>query len=138
MSSQTEPPLVVISFRKHLVAMDVHTGERAWTFELGLKASAGRLVVEQGQVLFVTSGKLFCLDYATGGLRWTTDLSGVMAGKPRIMCYAGRIVLQAVGEVAGYSLEDGTQLWHDELKGFGIYEGAMAAPGVTTPIDRIQ
>jgi outer membrane protein assembly factor BamB len=127
-----------MSFKKHLVAMNAHTGERVWTFKLGLKANVGRLVVDHGLVLFATTGKLFCLDYLTGSLHWTTDLPSVVAGKPNMLVYAGCIVLLNVGEAVCFAAQDGRQLWHDKFSGFGIYEGAMAAPGVTAPIDAVQ
>lgn len=133
-----QPPLVVLSFQKRLVAMHAHTGERAWEYELPKKTDSSRVVVEQGRVLFVSDRSMLCLDYATGALLWSTPLPGSVASDPSFLVYAGCVVLCEIGEAVSLTLEDGSLRWHDDFRGYGICGGAMAAPGVTVPIDRTR
>jgi hypothetical protein len=91
------------------------------------------LRVEDHRVLYVVTKQVLCVDYRTGRLLWSAPIPWQ---RPRVLAYAGCVVLADVGEAMGISLQDGSQLWHDKFPGYGIYGGAMAAPGVTAPIDQ--
>jgi len=138
MTSSDQPaPLVVLSFKKHLVAMNVSTGERAWTHALEDKNTYGALRVEHGHVFFITAQEILCLNYLTGKRLWTSELPGAFSSSPRIITYNNCLVLLNIGEAACFAMNDGALRWHDKFRGMGIHGGAMAAPGVWTDIDRI-
>ena len=131
-------PLVVLSFKNRLVGIHAHTGQRVWTFEFDINGGRGQLRVEAGRVFFIAKSTMFCLDYGTGALLWRTVIPNALGSEPNTLCYADCIVLMGAGEAASFAMADGAKLWHDGFSGFGIYGGAMAAPGVASPIDRVH
>ncbi len=80
---------------------------------------------------------MFCLDYLTGRPRWLVDLPHSFGRNPSVLCHGGCIIVQNIGEAACFTMQDGSMRWHDKFSGLGIYEGAMAAPGVSVQIDRV-
>lgn len=125
------PPLVVSSFNKRLVAHHAHTGQRVWEFDTGLPHD-GRLLVEYALVIYAYGSDLLCLDYPTGALRWKAKLP---VFSPLLVVFAGCVVATASGEAVGVDVRTGALLWHDELQGYGLSSGAMAAPGVAAQVD---
>ena len=81
----------------------------------------------------IAKGKLLCLNYLTGELLWSVKLERV-GDIPNLLVYAGCVIVTGIGEATSFALDDGRQLWHDKFKGYGIHGGAMAAPGVASPI----
>lgn len=118
------PPLVVLTFLKRLVAMNAHTGQRAWEFETGM-SHEGRLLVEQGVVLYGWGGDLICLDYLTGALRWKAKLPP--STSQRVLIHAGCVIATGMGETACLNLQNGALIWHEKFKGYGSASGSMAA-----------
>ncbi len=131
-------PLVIISFQKQLVAVDVRSGEHAWEYDLGFKSDMGRLHVSDEQVLFLSRGRLLCLEYQSGRLSWMVELPDPFGSRAELLVYAGHAVVHNLGEAAAVDTTDGRLSWHNRFKGKKIYEGALAAPGVCTPIDRVR
>jgi outer membrane protein assembly factor BamB len=136
MNPEPNPPLVVLTFAERIVAVNAHTGERAWEFAPGLKTPYGQVRVDQDRVLFLAKGTIFCLQYVTGTLLWKASVPRGIGDEPNVLAYAGCVVVMGTGEAAGFALHDGSLLWHDPFKGYGVYGGAMAAPGVASPVDR--
>jgi outer membrane protein assembly factor BamB len=132
---QPPPPLVVMTFHDRLVAMNAHTGQRAWEFQTDANAGVGRLFVDQGLVFYVAGSSVYCVDYLTGASRWRAP-NPFTIFEANVLVYAGCLVLMANGEAACLNAQNGAQLWHDKFKGYGTLGGAMAAPGVTAQIDR--
>lgn len=131
MSEAPGDPLVVITFRERIVAVHARSGERAWEHETGFKASYQYLRVVDDRVFYVGGKQLLCLGYRSGELLWSAQLRH---DTPNILVYGGAVLVTEVGETTGYAVEDGRELWHDNFKGYGIYGGAMAAPGLASPI----
>jgi outer membrane protein assembly factor BamB len=100
-------------------------------------AKSGRLVVDQGLVLYAPQVTLYCLDYLTGALRWKVP-TGLAYGSPNMFLYADCVLLAASGEFACFNAQTGAQLWHEKStsKGALLAGNAMAAPGVAVQIDR--
>lgn len=126
------PPLVVMSLGARLVAMNAHTGQRAWEHEVPLSTLGARLFVEQGLVIYAGGGGLVCLDYLSGTLRWQATLGSVDG---RILLFAGCIICLIMGEAWCLNIQTGAQIWHEPFKGYGKISGAIAAPGVSAQVD---
>jgi outer membrane protein assembly factor BamB len=133
---QSTPPLVVVSVVDHLVAINLYTGQHVWECPMEM-ATSGRLVVDQGVVLYAPQTTLYCLDYLTGALRWKVP-TGLSYGEPNMFLYAGCLLLAASGELACFNIQTGAQLWHEKSTSKGALLGgnAMAAPGLAVQIDR--
>jgi outer membrane protein assembly factor BamB len=134
--SQHQPPfpLVVLSIPTRLVGVNAHTGQRMWECET--EGHQGRLFVEQGIVVYVTPMSVLCLDYATGAVRWKTPLPRLfVTGGSNVLVYAGCVLLMGGGEVICIALQNGAQIWRDEVKGVGQLAGAMAALGAASQVD---
>lgn len=131
---QQTPPLVVVSFGQRLVAMNAHTGQRVW--ECPTDASTGgRLLVDQGLVIYLGGRTVHCVDYLTGALRWKTP-NPLPPAAPTMLVFAGCVLLTAMGETVCFNAQNGAAIWHDRFKGYGATGGgAMAAPGVAAQID---
>jgi outer membrane protein assembly factor BamB len=136
MTPEPNPPLVVLTFAERIVAVNAHTGDRVWEFATDIKTPYAQVRVDQGRVLLVAKGTLFCLHYEQGTLLWKASVPRSMGDEPNVLVYAGCVLVTGTGEAAGFALHDGSLLWHDPFKGYGIHGGAMAAPGVASPIDR--
>jgi outer membrane protein assembly factor BamB len=131
---QPDPPLVVLTLQKRLVAVNVHTGQRVWEYEV--RPVQGRLLVDQGLVVYFEYDTVHCLDYLTGALRWKAQIpKGLVPGMQNLLVYAGCVLVTAMGETVCLSAQTGAQLWHDPFKGYGPVSGPMAAPGVSAQID---
>jgi outer membrane protein assembly factor BamB len=129
------PPLIVLSFEDRLVAVNAHTGERVWTVETEA-AHDGQLRVDDSRVFYLAKRKLWCLGYLDGRRLWTAELPRGVGSAPNILAYEGCVVVLGNGEAAAISAHNGAILWHDGFAGFGIYGGAIAAPGIASPIDK--
>lgn len=63
----------------HVVALDPGSGSELWRTKL--KSSPFVTVVAQGDVVLAgAAGELFCLDAATGSIRWHNPLKGLGTG----------------------------------------------------------
>lgn len=132
---QQHPPLVVVSVVDRLVAINLHTGQHAWECPMET-ATSGRLIVDQGLVLYAPVMTLYCLDYLTGALRWKVP-TGLSYGEPNMFPYAGCLLLAASGELACFNTQNGALLWHEKSGSKALLGGnAMAAPGFAVQIDR--
>lgn len=129
------PPLVVLTFMKRLVAVNAHTGQRVWECPTDLTLS-GRLVVDQGLVVYVATQAIYCVDYLTGGVRW--KVPNPLGVESNVILYAGCVLLTNRGEAVSLNAQNGAQLWHDAFPGYGATGSSMAAPGVSAQVDRTR
>lgn len=78
--ARTNPGLVYVGIKRHVVALDRRTGTEVWRTELR-GSSTFVCVFRDGDLLFATcSGEIFCLDPKTGALLWHNPLKGLGLG----------------------------------------------------------
>ncbi|MCU0635964.1 MAG: PQQ-like beta-propeller repeat protein [Gemmatimonadaceae bacterium] len=71
--------LLHIGIHSHVLAIDPRDGTEVWRTKL--KASAYVTLHRAGDVLYAgAAGELFCLDAATGAIRWHNKLKGLGTG----------------------------------------------------------
>jgi len=82
------PNVIFIGIKGTVVALDRLTGEAVWV--TGLKGSDFVNLVIDGDHLYATNkGEVFCLDPATGGIRWHNPLKGMKRGLVTIATSSG-------------------------------------------------
>jgi outer membrane protein assembly factor BamB len=131
------PPLVILSFNKCIVAVNARTGQHVWQHQVG-ESFEIVLRADEQRVFCAAAGVLACLSYLDGSELWSVQLPGNMAGYPNMLLHAGCVILMSCGEALAFDMCDGSRLWQDKFKGYGTAGGAMAAPGVASPVDRIR
>ena len=70
--------VVFIGIRGNVLALDRTTGQEVWRTKL--KGSFVNVVLEDGDLYAATAGELFCLDPASGQVRWHNQLTGMGRG----------------------------------------------------------
>jgi len=70
---------IYIGVGGHVVAIDTTTGEELWRTKLK-RSSYVTILVRLDAVYGAASGELFCLDPATGTIRWQNRLPGLGVG----------------------------------------------------------
>ena len=75
----TTDKLIYLGIKGKVVALDKSNGERVWLTPL--KSGDFVNLFYDGEALFAhTGGELFCLEPATGELRWRNELTGLGYG----------------------------------------------------------
>ena len=136
MSQPNQRPVFVVTLKNRIVAMDAHSGQRVWEVETIDPQGHGAVQVEQDFVVHAFKDVATCVRYSDGHVLWRANLPRQFKLAPNVMIFAGCVLLANTGEVAALHLHTGQLLWHDGFDGYGIYGGAMAAPGVFTRLDR--
>jgi len=75
--SQTN--LIFIGIKGTTLALDRATGQEVWRTKL-IGSDFANVVFLDGDLYATTDGELFCLDAATGKLRWQNPLKGLGLG----------------------------------------------------------
>jgi outer membrane protein assembly factor BamB len=121
-------PLVVVAVNGSAYGLDAATGAIVWSNTLdGGGFGAVEIAIENDAVLACAMGGfLFCLDYATGELRWKTATTG-LHGRATMLVDGGRIIVAKGGAVDCYTLATGERLWHAQNVGTG--SAALGVPG---------
>jgi outer membrane protein assembly factor BamB len=70
---------IYIGIGGHVAAIDTTTGEELWRTKLK-RNSYITVLVRPNAVFGAASGELFCLDPATGAIRWRNGLPGLGTG----------------------------------------------------------
>jgi outer membrane protein assembly factor BamB len=70
--------LIFIGIAGKVVALDRNTGSEIWRAEL--KGDFVNVALQDGDLYATTKGELFCLDPATGTIRWQNPLKGLGRG----------------------------------------------------------
>jgi len=70
--------LIFIGVGGNVVALDAATGQEVWRKKL--KGDFVNVVLHEGSLYASTRGEIFCLEPATGGLRWQNELPGLGLG----------------------------------------------------------
>jgi outer membrane protein assembly factor BamB len=115
-----------------LLAVDVESGEVRWRF----RSPSGRQVTPgaiQSGVLYVASEAdgLYAIDARSGETRWRSDAP--FAGTP--ITLAGDVLITpADGDLYGFDMADGAELWRVPLGGGGN-TGAIASGGLVFQAD---
>jgi len=72
--------MVFISFNKHVVALDRHTGSTIWTWKAPKGMSYAAVHVIKDQVIVSVMGYTYSIDPQTGHTRWENQLPGLGSG----------------------------------------------------------
>ena len=70
--------MIHIGIHGHVLALDRTTGVEIWRTKL--KGDVVNLALEEGDLYATTSGEIYCLDPATGQIRWHNLLKGLGRG----------------------------------------------------------
>jgi outer membrane protein assembly factor BamB len=73
------PSLVYIGINGYVIALDCATGQEIWRTALN-PGDFINVAVADDSIYATTKGELFCLDPATGRLRWQNQLKGLGRG----------------------------------------------------------
>jgi len=122
---------VVVAFNGKVLAMDLVTGERVWSYDLGGSATV-RLAIDDGKVYCCAYSGLACLDYDSGRELWRT----AEEGNETLLVVGDRVLTGCNGELRCYSAADGRRLWEDKFKGMGLGCVALGVPGNIVQADR--
>ena len=120
-----------------IVACDAVTGKLHWQTETPVAPCS--LAANGASIVFHDGQKLICLDRSTGDVQWEaaeTPLRRPVPSStgPRVLIYDSMVLLAANdGQISGWSLEDGKQVWqqkhkpsgHMSLKDLFVVEGLV-------------
>jgi outer membrane protein assembly factor BamB len=85
----TQTGLIVIGIAGTVVALDRSTGQELWRTSLE-GGDFTNVVLQDGDLFATTKGELFCLDPATGSIRWQNPLKGLGRGLVTIASAGGQ------------------------------------------------
>jgi outer membrane protein assembly factor BamB len=85
----TQTGLIVIGIAGTVVALDRSTGQELWRTNLK-GGDFTNVVLQDGDLFATTKGELFCLDPATGSIRWQNPLKGLGRGLVTIASAGGQ------------------------------------------------
>ena len=81
--------MIVIGIAGSVVALDRSTGQELWRTNLK-GGDFTNVVLHDGDLFATTKGELFCLDAATGSIRWQNPLKGLGRGLVTIATAGGQ------------------------------------------------
>jgi outer membrane protein assembly factor BamB len=121
-------PILVAALNGSVFGIDASTGETVWSNPLdGAGFGVVEIAIERDVVLACpTSSFVFCLDYATGELRWRSATSG-LHGRATLLVDGDRVVVAKGGGLDGFQLATGERLWN--VKNLGTGSVALGVPG---------
>ena len=127
-------PIVVVASEESVSGYDKYTGQLLWHTPLdGSTLNSPDLVIHGHVVLVATNtSKLFCLEYATGAVRWSAPLakSNVQAPQPRIVVHDGHAFVAGHGSLECISLL-GEPRWRVKLPDAGTGGSSFGFPAQT-------
>jgi len=126
MESYREPPQrpLVVAFGKGIRGLSTINGAVIWEHEPGGNGRWTVLVTET--CVYALGQELFCLDYASGALRWRAETPEIAAPAAMVL-EADRLYLGDGGVVLCFNLE-GRLLWQNRFKGKGMSPVALGFP----------
>jgi outer membrane protein assembly factor BamB len=77
--SMNHSETIYIGIGGHVLAIDTTTGKELWRTKLK-RSSYVTILVRRDAVYGAASGELFCIDPATGAIRWQNRLPGLGTG----------------------------------------------------------
>jgi hypothetical protein len=118
-------PLVITTFNKQVIALNVSDGSVAWKTTM----PAARVVVE-GSVAYVVGndGEVVALDYETGTRKWSVE-TGLSALRVTLLVARDVLFVSFSGEMACIA-KGGKLLWKNGLPGTGYGAAGLAVPGI--------
>jgi outer membrane protein assembly factor BamB len=74
--------ILLIGIKKNVIAFNKATGERLWSTELNATFGDAfvSIIADRTQAYVHAKGELYCLDLATGAIRWKDGLKGLGFG----------------------------------------------------------
>lgn len=130
-SPSNAPPLVVTAFGGFVVALRTEDGLEEWRQRLG--GATVRIDVTTERVVAAAGGKIVVLDYATGEIQRTIPVAGEVS---TLLVVGSRVLVSQSGVMVCVDLEEGRELWRNELPGTGYGAAAIGVPGRTVQADR--
>ena len=121
-------PILLAALNGSVTGLDAATGESVWTHALdGAGFGVVEIALERDIVLACpASGSIFCLEYASGTLRWKAATSG-LHGRATMLVDADRVVVAKGGALDCFALTSGERLWN--VRNLGTGSVALALPG---------
>lgn len=120
---------IAVTIGKRVFGLSAEDGRVRWEHDAGADP---RIEIACGHVVVLGGARLRCLRLSDGGLIWEQRV-GFASGT--LLCTEDTILVGGLGEVACYD-HAGTRLWHNEFKGKGMGQVALALPGKSSQIDR--
>ncbi len=125
------PEPVLAAFNGKIFALDAVTGRRLWSWDSGVSAVVRLGLDGAGRVYALVRKQLTSLELGSGTEHWSVQVD---VGDTLLVA-GGFVFVGGVGEIACFS-RDGNRVWHDELKGHGIGDVALAYKGLVAQVDR--
>ena len=131
-------------FDSHVNAVDLATGESAWSSPVPLEdvVQTPVAVDETGAYIGDVGGRVTAVDLATGDVRWTEDLGTPIAGA--VTVDSGRALVTTLGgrdepsEVVALDAETGEDLWHASAEdASNLVSAPVVADGRVLTLDAI-
>jgi len=121
-------PLLIVAVNGMVHGLDAANGTPVWANALdGGGFGAVEIAIENDTVLACASGGfLFCLDYATGEVRWKAPTSG-LHGRATMLADGERVMLAKGGAVDCYAIASGERLW--SVPNLSTGSAALGVPG---------
>jgi outer membrane protein assembly factor BamB len=121
-------PILVAALNGTVHGIDAATGETVWSNPLdGAGFGVVEIAIERDVVLACpTSSFVFCLDYATGELRWRASTSG-LHGRATLLIDGDRVIVAKGGGLDCFHLGSGERSW--DVKNLGTGSVALGVPG---------
>ncbi len=121
-------PVVVLAIDDRIFGIEPSSGEIRWEHEVipGITSATTTMLITPTAVFACAGGKLDCVAYPTGELRWTAKVPG---GRAAMLLEGGCLfVATSSGKLDCFTL-DGQHLWQNPLKGKGTGYAALGVPG---------
>jgi outer membrane protein assembly factor BamB len=128
----SERTLVVTAFKSNVIATDIASGERVWTYEAAPTALL-RIEIASGKV-FLLGTELACLEHETGRALWRTAVPSACRWGT-LLVVGEAVVVGGAGEIACFDAATGAARWHDKFAGLGRGDVALAIPGHAAQAD---
>lgn len=124
-------PLAIVATGYHVIGMERRTGQRVWQWSSN-GTSWTRIAIDAERVVVGGGHELASLAYDTGALIWRVKCPLLVS---TLLVDGDVVLVGSQGTVICFASSDGSFLWHDGLKGFGIGAVALGFPGNAAQID---
>jgi outer membrane protein assembly factor BamB len=127
-------PILVAALNGTVLGIDASTGDTVWVNPLdGAGFGVVEIAIERDVILACpTSSFVFCLDYASGDVRWRAATSG-LHGRATLLVDGERVIVAKGGALDCFAMSSGERLWRVESVGTGSV--ALGVPGRVRPAD---
>lgn len=92
--------MVFVAFGKHVVALHRETGVLLWKWRMPKGRTYPAILLDEDRLIVSAMGYTYCLDPATGALRWENELPGMGIGVACIATVRGSTGLHRAAAAA--------------------------------------